>query len=69
MDLRLTDSSGQPTDYRVTEAWARALVPDEVIEAVHEVPSLRAVSYIWLVDSEFNPVAAPATMFADLPAA
>lgn len=69
VDLRLTDSSGQPTDYRVTEAWARALVPDEVIEAVHEVPSLRAVSYIWLVDSEFNPVAAPATMFADLPAA
>ena len=69
VDLHLTDASGQPPDCRVTEAWVRALVPDGAIEAVHEVPSLRAVSYVWLVDSDFNPVAAPAAMFANLPAA
>lgn len=69
VDLHLTNASGQPPDCRVTEAWARALVPDDAIEAVHEVPSLRAVSYVWLADSDFNPVAAPVAMFANLPAA
>lgn len=69
IELRLTDSSGLPADRRYTEAWVRALVPEDAIDAVHELPSARAATYVWLVDGRFNPIASPPSMFEGLTAA
>ncbi|AQQ14977.1 hypothetical protein CGLAU_05015 [Corynebacterium glaucum] len=69
IELRITDPSGLPVDRRVAEAWVRALVPDEAIEAVHELPATRAANYVWLVDGQFNPIESPSSMFEGLVAA
>lgn len=69
LELRITDASGLPADRRYTEAWVRALVPEGDIEAVHELPSARAATYVWLVDGHFNPIASPSSMFEGLTAA
>lgn len=69
VELRLSDPSGLPADRRFTEAWVRALVPEDAISAVHELPSARAATYVWLVDGKFNPIASPSSMFEGLTAA
>ncbi|WP_066527614.1 hypothetical protein [Corynebacterium bouchesdurhonense] len=69
VELRITDTSGLPADRRYTEAWVRALVPEDAIDAVHELPAARAASYVWLVDGQFNPIASPPSMFEGLSAA
>lgn len=69
LEVRITDASGLPADRQLTEAWIRALVPDDVIDAVHELPSPRAATYVWLVDGQFNPIASPPSMFEGLTAA
>ncbi|MEH0146839.1 hypothetical protein V6D40_04070 [Corynebacterium sp. Q4381] len=69
IELRLSDPSGLPADRRLTEAWVRALVPEDAIGAVHELPSARAATYVWLVDGHFNPIASPSSMFEGLTAA
>ena len=67
--ISLSDPSGLPADRRLTEAWVRALVPEDAISAVHELPSARAATYVWLVDGHFNPIASPSSMFEGLTAA
>lgn len=69
IELRITDASGLPADRRYTEAWVRALVPEDAIDAVHELPAARSASYVWLVDGQFNPIASPPSMFEGLSAA
>lgn len=69
IEVRITDTTGVPTDRHLTEAWVRAMVPAEAAGAVHEVPGPRAVSYVWLVDGQFNPIASPSSMFEGLVAA
>lgn len=69
IELRITDSSGLQADRRYTEAWVRALVPEDAVDAVHELPSARAATYVWLVDGQFNPIASPPSMFEGLTAA
>lgn len=68
VELRITDASGVPADRRLTEAWVRALIPEESISAVHELPSARAATYVWLVDGTFTPIASPSSMFEGLAA-
>ena len=69
VEVRLSDSSGMPADTHLTEAWIRALVPEDAANAVHELPGARTVSYVWLVDGTFTPIESPSSMFEGLTAA
>ncbi|WP_234948667.1 MULTISPECIES: hypothetical protein [Corynebacterium] len=69
VELRITDASGLPADRRYTEAWVRALIPEEHIHAVHELPSARAASYVWLVDGAYTPIPSPSSLFEGMVAA
>ncbi|WP_408910771.1 hypothetical protein ACKFRZ_07815 [Corynebacterium gottingense] len=69
IEVRVTDPSGLPTDRRVAEGWVRALLPIDAAGAVHELPSPRAASYVWLTDGDFVPVLSPSSMFEGLAAA
>lgn len=65
---RITDSRGD-VDPVLAEAWIRAFVEESLIDAVHEVPSGRAATFVWLVDARFLPVHSPASLFAGFTAA
>lgn len=69
IELRLTDAAGVPADTTLTEAWVRALIPDDAAESVHEIPGPKAASYVWLTDGAFQPIASPPSMFEGLSAA
>lgn len=69
IELRVADTSGVPTDRRLAEAWVRALLPDDCAHTVHELPSARAATYVWLVDGTFGPIESPSSMFEGLAAA
>lgn len=69
IELRIADPSGLPVDRRLAEGWVRALVPEDAVEAVHELPAARAANYVWLVDGQFNPIESPSSMFEGLVAA
>lgn len=69
VEIRFADTSGVPVDTQLTEAWVRAVVPEGHSHAVHELPAARAVSYVWLVDGTFTPIASPPSMFEGLTAA
>lgn len=69
VELRLADRAGVPVDTELTEAWVRAIVPDDCAHAVHELPGAKTVSYVWLVDGTFTPIESPSSMFAGLSAA
>lgn len=62
--VRVTDARGA-VDPVAAEGWVRALVDDSLIDAVHEVPSGNAATFVWLVDAHFVPVHSPASLFAD----
>lgn len=69
IELRGADTAGVPVDTALSEAWVRALVPEDGAHAVHELPAARAVTYVWLVDGAFSPIASPSSMFEGLSAA
>ncbi|MCP1387371.1 hypothetical protein M5J20_04105 [Corynebacterium sp. TA-R-1] len=69
IELRITDASGLPADRRYTEAWVRALIDDTDISAVHELPSARAATYVWLVDGSYTPIPSPSSLFEGMVAA
>lgn len=69
IEMRIADTSGIPADRRYTEAWVRALVPEESIHAVHEIGSGRAATYVWLVDGTYTPVPSPSSLFEGMVAA
>lgn len=60
--LRITDPY-RAADPVLAEGWVRALVDEDLIDAVHEVPSGHAVTFVWLVDRNFVPVPSPASLF------
>jgi len=61
--VRITDQRG-PVDPVAAEGWVRALVDEALIDAVHEVPSGNAATFVWLVDGRFVPLHSPASLFA-----
>ena len=50
----------------MAEGWVRTLVPAEMVDAVHEVSRGPNATYVWLVDSSFQPVRSPESLFAGL---
>ncbi|HJD77576.1 hypothetical protein SAMN06295981_2499 [Corynebacterium pollutisoli] len=66
--VRITDQHGAVDPVRA-EGWVRALVENSLVDAVHEVPSGRAATFVWLVDAAFHPVHSPASLFAGFSAA
>ncbi|MCT1613419.1 hypothetical protein M3B02_03485 [Corynebacterium sanguinis] len=69
IEVRFTDTSGAIVDPHLTEAWIRSLVTEDYADAVHEIASPKAVTYVWLVDTHFTPVSSPPSMFDGMTAA
>lgn len=69
IEVRFTDASGYTVNREIAEAWVRALVPTDMISAVHEVYSPTGATFVWLVDGTFTPVYSPASMFEGIAAA
>ncbi|MGP6173516.1 hypothetical protein [Corynebacterium sp. A21] len=66
ISARLTDPKGGAPERRIAEAWIRALVSEELIDAVHEIEGGPAPTYCWLVDSHYQPVNSPSSLFAGM---
>lgn len=64
--VRITDPTGRPVAPSLAEAWVRALVPEELVSAVHEISSSSAATFVWLVDSTYTPVHSPLSLFEGL---
>ena len=69
IEVRVADTTGSVVDTVLTEAWVRALIPDDCAHTVHELAGARTANYVWLVDGTFTPVASPSSMFEGLSAA
>ena len=68
LTVRITDPRGAVDPVRA-EGWVRALVENSLVDAVHEVPSGRAATFVWLSDAAYRPVHSPAALFAGFSAA
>ena len=66
VSVRLTDPAGTPPPMVLAEAWIRAIVPQDMINAVHLIDREddTAAIYVWLVDANYVPIHSPASMFA-----
>lgn len=62
---RITDPTGVPVSPALAEAWIRALSGNDSAGAVHEFEDVVSPTYIWMVDSDFSPVASPSSLFTD----
>ena len=69
IEVRVSDTAGVPVDSRLAEAWVRTMVAPENAGAIHELTCGRSISYVWLVDGQFNPIESPSSMFEGLSAA
>lgn len=69
IEVRIADATGAVMDTALTEAWVRALIPEDCTHAVHELAGTHAANYVWLVDGTFAPIASPSSMFEGLSAA
>lgn len=69
VSARITEPTGAAPSQQVAEAWIRALVGDGVDEAVHEIASRTAITYVWVTDAAYRPISSPASLFAGLFAA
>lgn len=69
IEVRVSDTAGVAVDPRIAEAWIRTMVPPESAGAIHELSGGRSLSYVWLVDGQFNPIDSPSSMFEGLTAA
>lgn len=67
--LRISDPTGAPVSAQVAEAWMRALVLEDDIEAIHQLTNTTAPTFTWLVDGHYRPVHSPASLFEGLDAA
>ncbi|WP_239121793.1 hypothetical protein [Corynebacterium minutissimum] len=63
--VRITSPTGQLVSPAIAEAWVRALVPANLVTAVHEISSSSAATFVWLVDSSYTPVRSPLSLFED----
>ena len=64
--IRITENFGQTVEPAVAEGWVRTLVPAEMVDAVHEVSRGPNATYVWLVDSSYQPVRSPESLFVGL---
>lgn len=64
--LRITDPAGLPVQREIAEGWVRALVPPHAASSVHEIPSGQTATFVWMVDSDYQPLRSPSSMFAGL---
>lgn len=64
--LRITDPTGFEIRPEIAEGWVRALIPPHAATAVHEIPSGQAITFVWMVDREYQPLRSPSSMFAGL---
>lgn len=69
VSLRITQPGGKALPRRRAEAWIRALLGPDTHDCVHFVESPSSMTFFWLVDAHFRPLASPAAMFADAPLA
>lgn len=69
IEVRVSDTAGVPVDSRLAEAWVRTMVAPANAGAIHELTCGRSISYVWLVDGQFNPIESPSSMFEGLTAA
>ncbi len=63
VSVRVTDPRGRRVDPVIAEGWVRALVDEEIVDAVHEVTDGRTPTFVWLVDGRYQPVHSPASLF------
>ena len=61
--IRLSSPEGYRVPRTLAEGWVRALLDDDKINAVHELPDEPTPTFCWLVDSRFIPVPSPASLF------
>lgn len=66
ISARLTDPRGRAPERHLAEAWIRALVSEELIDAVHEIEGGQAPTYCWLVDGHYQPVHSPSSLFTGM---
>lgn len=64
INVRVTDPRGRRVDPIVAEGWIRALVDEDMVDAIHEVNDGRTPTYLWLVDGHYHPVHSPASLFS-----
>ncbi|AKE38902.1 Hypothetical protein NG00_00839 [Corynebacterium camporealensis] len=64
ISLRITDPTGAAVEPGLAEAWTRALLPAQEIDAVHEIGTGYASTFLWLVDSDYQPVHSPISLFS-----
>ena len=63
--VRVTDPAGHEMPVAAAEAWVRALVGEDDVQAVHEIGADHAPTFVWLVDASFSPVPSPASLFTE----
>lgn len=61
--VRLSSPEGHRVPRALAEGWVRALLDDDKIIAVHELPDEPTPTFCWLADSRFIPVPSPASLF------
>ena len=66
VSVRITAPSGDTPSAPLAEAWIRALIPPEFINAVHRIDTTfeTVAIYAWLVDANYILVHSPASIFA-----
>lgn len=66
VSIRITDPTGTAPPIPLAEAWIRAVVPENLISAVHQISADHETAriYAWLVDANYVPVHSPASIFA-----
>ncbi|WP_293769700.1 hypothetical protein [uncultured Corynebacterium sp.] len=69
ISLRVTSPEGTAPSPVLAEAWMRALVDESRADAVHEIATSSATTFVWLVDRDFVPVHSPVSLFEDFAAA
>lgn len=63
VSVRLSDPSGMPLTPRVAEGWVRSLIDFSRADAIHEISSGTAATFVWLVDRDFEPIHSPTSLF------
>lgn len=69
LSVRITDPHDREVPAALAEGWIRSLIEPALAGAVHEIEGGGATTYVWLVDSAFNPVHSPNSLFEGFAAA
>ncbi|WFP67978.1 hypothetical protein P9J65_04230 [Corynebacterium pseudotuberculosis] len=69
VQVRITNPQGLSIPPEVAEGWIRAIIPPDRIACVHELTEKTAPTFLWIVDSDFQPLPSPASIFQGEPKA